>query len=58
MNKLKIILREPLEIDEFIVYIDVKTVKKFSQGGYYNIYFESKILDRSKRKTLINFFRN
>ncbi len=42
MNNLKRILRNPLDIGEFMVYIDPKTV--------YNIYFESKILDTTTNK--------
>ena len=50
MNKLKRILKDPLDIGEFMVYIDPKTVERFSQGRYYNIYFESKILDTTTNK--------
>jgi len=50
MNKLKKILRKPLEINEFVVYIDTKTVKRFRHGKFYDIYFNSKILDKTTNK--------
>ena len=51
MNKLKKILNKPIKMDEFIVYIDTKTVERFGgEKRFYDIYFESTILDTTKNK--------
>lgn len=55
MNRLKRILSKPITIDHFIIYIDTKSVDKISvipsrNYRYYDIFFLSKILDKSTNK--------